>query len=154
VLGCAFRGSLRRPVVLGHTGTCVGQDRVGPVALSGVMAAFASERCGIDTGTTEVIVRRLSDGRPVSASAAATVPGAESYTTVSALRVRSDGAVAWIALATSLGTSRREIEVRAVDARGMRLLDSGLGIGIHSLRLAGAVVSWTDAGGRRSARLA
>lgn len=43
--------------------------------------------------------------------------------------------------------------VEADDASGHRILDSGPGIDVHSLRLDGHVITWTNAGEQRSAML-
>src|SRR5947209_20286387 len=62
VYGCARRGGV--PMRLGGpVASCLAGDRIGPVSLAGTTAAFASERCGIDTGVTRVGVRGLSDRR-------------------------------------------------------------------------------------------
>lgn len=81
--GCAAGG--RKSFRLGGTSTCIGADRVGPIVVAGEIAAFASERCGVDTGSTQVLVRNLRDGKHLSASEAAASPGPESLTSVDSL---------------------------------------------------------------------
>ena len=100
--GCAAGGA--RSYRLGVRTNCIGADLVGPIVVAGEVAAYGSERCGVDTGFTQVLVRDLRTGKRVSASPAVTSPGPESFASVSALVVRSDGAAAWVAIATSIGT--------------------------------------------------
>ncbi|MEA2161510.1 MAG: hypothetical protein QOD66_3890 [Solirubrobacteraceae bacterium] len=151
VFGCAAGGA--RSFRLGGTGSCIGSDRVGPVVVAGEIAAFASERCGIDTGFTLVVVRDLRDGKRLSASAAASSPGPESFTSVNSLVARSDGAVAWIAGASSIGNHMTNVEVHRVDRRGQALLDAGRTIARGSLRLRRSRLTWTHGGQLRSATL-
>ncbi len=151
VLGCIAGG--RRTVVLGSAGFCIGQDRIAPVVLSGELAAYGSERCGIDTGSTDVRVRRLSDGRRLAAATASDAPGAESYTTVTSLVLKPSGSVAWIATASSLGTHRSLTQVRRLAAGKDVLLDSGARIDPRSLRLRRSNLTWRDGSSTRSARL-
>jgi hypothetical protein len=149
--GCAAGGA--KSFRLGGTASCIGADRVGPVVVAGEVAAFASERCGVDTGSTVVVVRNLRNGKRLSASAAATPPGPESFTSVDSLVARSDGGVAWIAAASSIGNHITEVEVRRVDARGRRRLDSGSAIARGSLRLRRSRLTWTHGGELRSSTL-
>jgi hypothetical protein len=127
---------------------------VQPVAVAGEVAAYGLERCGVDTGSSAVVVRRLTNGRRLKSAPATTKPvGPESYVTVRSLVVKADGAAAWIALASSLLAHRQEIEVHTSDKHGQRLLDSGGGIDPASLRLRGSKLTWTHGGARRSATL-
>jgi hypothetical protein len=135
------------------TTSCIGADRVGPVVVAGTIASFASERCGVDTGSTRVLVRNLRSGKLLSASAAAASPGPESFTSVDSLVARSDGAVAWIAQASSIGNHMTNVEVRRVDARGQALLDSGGAIARGSLRVRRSRLTWTHGGQLRSTTL-
>ncbi len=149
--GCAARGG--KSFRLGVTGSCIRSDHVGPVVVAGEIAAFASERCGVDTGNTLVVVRNLRDGKRVSASDAAASPGPESFTSVDSLVARSDGAVAWIAQASSIGNHMTNVDVRRADARGQALLDSGGAIVRGSLRLRRSRLTWTHGGQLRSSTL-
>jgi hypothetical protein len=149
--GCAAGGA--KSFRLGGTGSCINSDHVGPVVVAGVIAAFADEVCGVDTGSTEVVVRNLRTGKRVSVSDAATSPGPESFTSVDSLAARSDGAVAWIADASSIGNRKTSVEVRRVDARGRKLLDSGGAIGRGSLRLHRSRLTWKHGGQLRSSTL-
>lgn len=150
VYGCAAKG---RSFRLGSRAGCLRTDLFQIVALAGVTAAYGSERCGVDTGTTQVVVRRLTDGRTISTSAAVSAPGPESYTRVQSIRLKADGAVAWIAVARSLAAVRSRTEVRSDDAHGERLLDSGAAVVPTSLRLRGDEASWQHGSQRRSVRL-
>jgi hypothetical protein len=72
-----------------------------------------------------------------------------------AIVLKSDGSVAWIAeRAYRLPpTAPPEYEVRAVDENGERLLASGTSVGPKSLALAGSTLYWTEAGRPMSAPL-
>jgi hypothetical protein len=109
----------------------------------------------VDTGTAQVVTRRLSDGRVLHASPATSrVPGAESYQSVGSLVVKADGAVGWIGAAHSIiRNGSPVVEVRRFDAHGQAELDGGPGIALRSLRLHGSRLSWLHSGAERSATL-
>jgi hypothetical protein len=153
VYGCSDRGG--RSYRLGTSGFCTGADRVGPVAVAGEMAGYGVQRCGVDTGTAQVLARRLTDGSVLrTAPATSRVPGAESYQSAAAVVVKADGAVAWIGQAHSIiGRGGDVIEVHRSDHRGQAELDRGQGIALRSLRLRGSRISWLHAGTGRSAPL-
>ncbi len=152
VYGCANAG--RRAYLLGTTGFCVGARAIGPqVKVAGTYVGYSIATCGVDSGSTIVYARRLSDGAIVAQHAATTVVGVESHQIVNSLVLRSDGAVAWIATANSIGAPKFVRQVERLDSRGFALLDSGRGIGPASLNLHGTLVGWTDHGTIRSARL-
>ena len=67
VYGCSLR--THNQFRLGIVKNCQTAARVGPVVVAGDEAAYGLERCGIDTGSTEVIVRRLTDGRQLRSEA-------------------------------------------------------------------------------------
>jgi hypothetical protein len=138
---------------LGVTTNCIGSDLVGPIVVAGEIAAYASERCGVDTGFTQVLVRNLHSGKRLSAATAVASPGPESFASVDSLVARSDGSAAWIAQASSLGNHQKTVEVRRIDAHGESRLDSGTAIAPRSLRLRGTRLSWTHGGQPRSAIL-
>ena len=152
--GCARGGHGR--VRLGNRRSCIGSPRVGPVTVVGVLTAYGLETCGVDTGSTVVDVRRLTDGKQVRrASAAGPLGplGPESYETVESLALVKSGSVAWIVSTNSLATHQRSVEVRRADAHGNALLDSGAAIAMHSLRLTGSTLRWRDGGQTRTAAL-
>jgi hypothetical protein len=152
VYGCAGLGG--RSYRLGSTGFCNGSDRIGPIALAGVAAAYGIERCGVDTGTTQVVVRRLNDGKLLhSDSATSRAPGPESFQSVGSIVVKANGAVAWIGQSHSIVGHRALLEVRRIDRHGAAELDHGAGIAVGSLRLHGSRLSWTHAHRGRSATL-
>jgi hypothetical protein len=152
VFGCARGSRTRYP--LGQVTSCLRGALVGPVRVAGIRVAYAVKRCGVDTGTSQVIVRRLDDGHMSAAVPATATPlGAESYVTVTALALAPDGSVGWITQGGSIVSHRQLTEVHARDARGARVLDSGPGIGPRSLALAGSQLRWRDAGQRRTVRL-
>ena len=154
VYGCA-RGH-RHVYLLGRSalGIAAGQGRVGAVALGGVDAAYSLTQMGVDTASTEVVVRRLDDGHTVhTASATTEALGPEFFQSVDALVVKSDGAVAWTATGGSIVRHNMEIEVDRIDRRGEARLDRGSGIAAHSLRLRGSQLRWRHGSATRSSTL-
>jgi len=152
VYGCA-RGA-GRSYRLGSAERSLREGRAAPVALAGVLAAYGLASFGVDTGSSLVVVRRLSDGRRLKTLAALTrSAGPESFTTVSSVVVRTDGAVAWIATARSIISHGTEIEVHRSDSRGRALLAASSRVVPGSLRLRGSLLSWREGGTTRTTRL-
>jgi hypothetical protein len=150
--GCSSTGTMSYK--LGQRRTCLGTPLVGPVTVTGELAAYGLESCGVDTGLTQVVVRRLTDGKQLQSLPATTgflLP--ESYQSVDSLVLKGDGAVAWIGIAHSIVASRREIEVQKADKRGQSRLDSGSSIKIGSLRLHHSTLTWKHGSTTRSATL-
>lgn len=113
------------------------------MTVAGVLAAYGLTSCGVDLGTTSVIVRRLSDGRRLVDDGANSLPlGAESYQSVDSLVLRADGDVAWIAVGSSIVGHTRVVEVHVQDGTGNHLLDSGAAVRTGSLRLRGVKLTW------------
>ena len=151
VFGCATGGGQYR---LGGSGRCVKSHVVEAVAVSGRLAAYALSSCGVDMSTTQVIVRRLTDGAKLSSDAAVTDPtGPESIQSVTAIVVSPAGRVAWIGSSRSILSHRKTTGVLAQTEGRVRLLDADAGISASSLRLTGARLTWTDSSGTRSATL-
>jgi hypothetical protein len=152
VYGCAT--STRRRYLLGASGRTIRGGRVGPVALAGVDVAYGVSRSGVDTGSAQVVVRRLTDGKVVhTAPATATVTEPESFQSISALVVKPDGAVAWIGESHSIVGHGGLVEVDRFDRRGEAKLDGGVGIADTSLRLHRSQLSWRHSGRERSGTL-
>lgn len=144
VFGCSVDGS--GAFLLGQRKTCIGAARVAPVVVAREFAAYGLARCGVDTGSTQVVVRRLTDGKIVRVAVATTPPGVESYQSVGSLVLKGDGAVAWIGVGRSLvGHASPKIEVYRANRRGkVQLLDSGLSVRPGSLTLQGSRLSWKN----------
>ena len=151
VYGCALGG--KHPFKLGQRRTCIMASQVTTVAVAGRLAAYGLASCGVDTGSTLVIVRRLDDGVQLHTFVATSPAGPESYQSVDSLVCKADGAVAWIGTGSSLVGSRKLIEVRKGDRQGAALLDSGPAIDASSLRLHRSQLSWTHGGQTRTATL-
>ncbi len=152
VYGCASGDHGR--YVLGKRGTCLRAAAVAPVTVAGRFAAYGLQRCGVDTGSTQVLVRRLTDGRVVHSAPASSPPGPEGFQTVTSLVLKADGAVAWIATGRSLGRSASVVEVWRVDRSGAQArLDFGPAIVAGSLRLHSAMLSWRHGQATRTATL-
>jgi hypothetical protein len=150
VYGCTVGHRYR----LGSATQCNRSARIGPAAAAGELAAYAVTRCGVDTGSTQVIVARLSDRHRLSTHAASSViVGAESFESVGSIVVNRTGQVAWIASVSSIATHRRAVQLLAADQHGTRVLDSSLAIAPGSLRLSGSRLSWKHGGAIRAATL-
>lgn len=152
VYGCSTHA--RTSYLLGSNGNCNSAAKVGLVIVTRELSAYALQRCGVDTGTTLVIVRRLSDGKQLRSFAATSTGLPEGFQSVRSLAVKSDGAVAWIGFVSSVVGNRRVIEVHKADAnRPAVTLDSGPAIGPASLRLHSSRLSWRHGTATRSATL-
>lgn len=152
VYGCSSR--TRHVTRLGTSSSCIRAQRAGPFAVAGQLVAYGVESCGVDTGSSEVLVRRLSDGKVMLARAAMTgFLGPEAYSSVTAIVVRADGAVAWIGSGSSIIRHSREIEVHDAKGSFARLLDSGASIAPRSLRLHHERLTWRHGSTSRSATL-
>jgi hypothetical protein len=153
VYGCANGGPASYE--LGRQGaSCLRAGRIQALAAAGRLAAYALERCGVDTGRTIVSVRRLTDGKLLASRPAITnAVAVESYQSVESLVLKPDGAVAWVAVLGSLVGHRHATEVHKLDAHGDVLLDSGQTLLPGPLRLAGSKLSWNHGGASRSATL-
>lgn len=153
VYGCSVR--THRTTRLGRSDRCVAASRAGPAALAGELTGYGLQQCGVDTGTGEVIVRRLSDGRvlrTLEATQGQLRP--ESYQTVLSIVVKPDGAVAWTARMSSLGGGHPQLQVLAANAgSSTRLLDSGDGVAPASLTLHGSRLTWKNGGQIRASTL-
>jgi hypothetical protein len=122
--------------------------------VAGDLAAFGREECGVDTGSAEVVVKRLTDGKRLLIAAATTSPGVESFQSVASVVLKRDGAVAWIGTGSSIVRHAHKVEVYKADSHGsVRLLDSGLSVAPSSLRLHGSTLSWKHGGSTRTASL-
>jgi hypothetical protein len=153
VYGCVdATGQLRK---LGGAGVCNRPDgAVAPATLAATIVAYGLERCGVDTGSSTVVVLNLSTGIRRAALPAATLPaGAESFSSVTSLVLRRDGAVGWIARSASVVRRRTTYEVHRFAGGKSSLLDSGGSIAPASLRLAGSLMTWRHGTATRSSRL-
>ena len=112
-------------------------------------------RCGVDSGSTAVVVRRLTDGKVLRSAVATSPPGVESHQSVGSLVLKRDGAVAWIGTGKSIiGAGTPKVEVYEADRRGpVRLLDSGVAVRPGSLTLHGSKLSWKHGTALRHAML-
>lgn len=151
VFGCSAHGSTSYR--LGRRDRCILATRIAPVTVAGELVAYGAERCGVDTGSTLVVVRRLTDGKQLLSAPATSPPGVESYQSVDSLVLKRDGAVAWIAVGRSIVGTRRVVEVRKSDKRGQAVLDSSGALAPYSLRLRGSTLRWRDGKQTRSATL-
>jgi hypothetical protein len=154
VYGCVMATGARQK--LGGATVCnLPPGRVAPVRVTRDIVAFGLESCGVDTGSSAIVVRNLAIGTRLADVPAATLAlGPESYVSVVSLVLRGDGAVGWIARDNSLvGKRPTTYEVhRFIRGKSSRL-GSGTAIDPGSLRLVGARMTWRDGSARRSAGL-
>lgn len=131
-----------------------GPTEIFRTALSGHFVAFArDDRCGACSGFfTHVIVKSLFSGRDLYREAAP-ADQEEGDGGVTALVVKRNGSVAWLARDFTGGDE--ETQVVARDGDGRRLLDRGPGIAPGSLALSEnrATIYWLHDGAPRSATL-
>jgi hypothetical protein len=137
------------------------------ITLKGRFVAFVIESGGVDTSNAGVEVYDLRKRRRIENHAAVRrVTGPEFIESVTALRLRSDGAVAWIAMGQSLGVPGGASSITAPpphfgperEVHGARrgrdhLLASGQDIALRTLKLRGRLVVWRQAGATKTARL-
>ena len=139
---------------LGDARQCVAGARVGPAAAAGGVVAYAVERCGVDTATASVVVRRVSDGNQLARHAAfAGPPGPESFQAVGSIVVNRRGRAAWITSTHSVVSHHLSVQVIEASGSGARVLASGGTIAPDSLRLHDSRLTWTAGGQRHSATL-
>jgi hypothetical protein len=152
IYGCSVRG--RTSYRLGANTGGNPFVNVGQVVVSGDLAAYTLIRRGVDTGSTSVIVRRLSDGKQLRNLPSSTTALPEAYQSIRSLALKPNGAVAWIVLVRSVIGRGSAIEVRKADAgRPAKLLDSGSTIAPTTLRLRGSRLTWKHGETTRSATL-
>jgi hypothetical protein len=153
IFGCA-NGS-RRSFRLGPLpyGGPSGSGGVLPIALAGPVVAYGvGESYTSGHSFSEIWVRNLASGRVIHRmpNGSPAEHGDVGLGETTAIVVRRDGAVAWIARASAkLGS----IQVRAVDRTGSHLLAASPEIEPKSLALVGGGLRWTEGGRRFSASL-
>ncbi len=139
---------------LGDARRCIAAARVGPAAAAGGVVAYAVERCGVDTATAVVVVRRVSDGKRLSRHGVAPGPRVpEAFPEVGSIVVDRRGHAAWIASVHSVVLNHLFAQVAETAGAGTRVLASGATIALGSLRLHGSRLTWTAGGVRHSATL-
>ena len=166
IWGC-IRGELR-PYLLGEEFSCEGGSDascsgINREVLAGTMIAYeegASSFLGERVlGNEHIIaVRNLDTGhvihRAPTGELASPRKGFEGVGATTAIAVKPDGAVAWIADNAERSTATAEyFEVHAIDAHGNHVLAADTAIAPHSLRLRRSTLSWTQDGKRCSTTL-
>ncbi len=168
--GCSR--SRGQPVPLDGTGDHFGETAAGPpaAALAGPFVGNATEYEDPISDLTLIGVTDLrdpTDGFNRSASAyrgkANSLDG--SIAAVPAVRLRPNGAIAWVACRNPYDRKRVRLACARpgavakrlfkwnTDGRPPRLLDAGREIDPRTVRLHGSTLTWVDAGRRHSARL-
>ena len=126
------------------------------VTLAGAIVAYTDSTHGVDTGSTEIVVRNIASGRTLLI-----VPGAGSFIDACVIRfqevtdlvVTRRGSIAWL-VRKGAGCKTTAFAVYSAQASGApALLEEGPAIVPGSLRLSHGAVSWENAGQRKSARL-
>jgi hypothetical protein len=163
IFGCAFRGT-RRSYLLGEPPefSSSGGRGIDLETLAGPMAAYEYSSSGPTGADWGVVVTDLSNGKVVHSVPTGTpahpepprIEGGLTHRNVgigpaTAIVVKSDGAVAWIAEADREG----DYQVHALDSAGSRLLAT---VGYRersSLALVGSTLYWLQGGKPMSATL-
>ena len=91
--------------------------------MAGRIAGYGLLTSGVDTGVATVNVRRLTTGKLLRDRPGTTTVGVEAFQSVDSLVLKSDGAVAWIATAQSIGSPSFIRQVELLDRRGFRRLE-------------------------------
>jgi hypothetical protein len=138
---------------LGAVGLSPGRAHIEAVRVAGRIAAYGLLRSGVDTGVAIVNVRRLTTGKLLAQRPATTRVGVEGFRSVDSLVLKSDGAVAWIATARSIGPPKFIRQVQLLDGGGFRRLDSGPEVVASSLTLHRSRLSWKHGAATRTATL-
>jgi hypothetical protein len=127
---------------------------VGVYALSGRYAGTDVVQMGVDNLASTVFVTNLATGGTV-ATAPATTPErrGESFVTVTAMKVTSSGALAWIGRRSAIGAPTPVFEVHTLRGGSNHVLATGTKIGPTSLALKGSTLSWSDGGTKHTARM-
>lgn len=149
IYGCAR--SRHQSYVLGEMATfsSSGGGGIDHETLAGAMVAYEQISGGPSGAAWLVYVRDLRNGRWVhrAFTGMARESRYRGVGPLTALVLKSDGSVAWIAKVAGLsGYVPPEYEVHALDKGGSRLLASGTEIDPHSLALKGSALSWTETG--------
>lgn len=147
--------------IAGHSGhmTLLAPTRLnlhislGRFELAGRVVAYLATQFGIDSGTTKLVVVDVGARRVLRSIEAGSYVDAGLILREAVIRylVTSRGSVAW----TVAREDHRQPPLESVWAAPREgpaaLLDSGPAIDAGSLALSGATLSWTDAGGQRTA---
>jgi hypothetical protein len=160
--GCAYGQTHRYVLGQGEYGSSSGSGGSGDYTLAGTTVAFTEffgEGALGNGGSSDwVSVVNLRTGKTLHRVRTATPPcEPKPYegAIVGSLRLKEDGAVAWIAVDEQrhCAVPFNLFEVHALDSSGGRVLATGKDIDPHSLSLAGDTIHWKQAGKRFTARL-
>jgi hypothetical protein len=156
VFGCSLRTG--KAILLGSTAI----DLTGAhmmidsriVVLSGSRVAYSLTEGGEDFNQVYVALRNLVTGKVERRPNAGPGPlGPENFSKVTKIGVNKAGAFAWISTGSSIGGDSAD-EVAAVNTTGEEVVfDTAADIDLHSLKLQGDRLSWTDGGAPHSAVL-
>jgi hypothetical protein len=160
--GCAYGQAHRYVLGQGEYGSSSGSGGSGDYTLAGTTVAFTEffgEGALGNGGSSDwVAVVNLRNGKRLHRVRTATPPcEPKPYegAIVESLRLKEDGAVAWIAADEQRHCSVpfNMYEVHALDSSGGRVLATGTDINPKSLALAGSTISWRQGGRPYSASL-
>ena len=151
VYGCA--NSTGTPYNLGSARFCNLTPCPDHFAFAGTIVAYGLNRFGIDTGTTTVVVRRLTDGHILHQDAATSHGLVEGVMSAASVVVKRDGSDAWIGTDRSIIGHGSLAEVHRHDQRGAAVLESSASLDLSSLRLHGSQLTWRDGGATRRSTL-
>jgi hypothetical protein len=125
---------------------CLDLERVGPFAVASPYLAYgqAYTSCEGDDSYALLFLLDLRGGKPLALGSAGTTEDFGKVAGVTALAVRADGAMAWIAntFASQPGTH----EVWLDDAASRRMADTGTDVAKSPLTLTDTTATWMKAG--------
>lgn len=143
------------PYRIGSAGTCLNSTRIGVASAAGTLAAYAATRCGIDTGSTTIVVLDIASRHKLAGlDSYAGRAAPESYADVGSIVADRSGHAAWIVSEGSIVAHKKTIEVVRRLRDGGQVVASGSTIALASLRLRGSTISWTAGAARHTAPLA
>ena len=154
VYGCAYRSGRSYHFGPPLYGSSAGSGGTNPIALAGPIAAYGVEIfvSGLtQQSSAEIWVRDLLTGKVIHRmpNGSPAEPGDTGIGETTAIVVKSDGSVAW--MARSGGPEG--IQLRSIDRTGSHLLAASPEIEPDSLALAGSTLYWTQGGRAMSAKL-
>ncbi len=119
--------------------------------MHGPWVAYLENFIEVDIGDLEVGIENLRTGRSRQCYLSRWGAAAWGWFLMKELVVSGSGSAAWIGVHEE--RSGRVREVASCEGTVVTRLDSGPGIALNSLHLRGSILSWTDAGSRRSVLL-
>ncbi len=127
-------------------------SRVRAIKLRGAMSGFIVDQHGVDTGSSTLTVRDLTDGRVVHTVAVSyMVP--RLFDSLVSYVLAPSGNIAWATERSPNFGPQGEVTIHRAIGRTVTTLDNGPNVRAGSLRLLRDTVEWIDRGMQRHASL-